>query len=121
MVPKMSRALDGVRIRKNQVHGNVLGASLLKKRKSVEIDRGNLVRNGLRVPVEQLAEAVEKPEAALTLEKLFGGVLAGLRGGAGLASFKKCVRGSTFVDEVRVFGGDVRIVFVKVRSISWGY
>lgn len=61
----------------------VLLAHFYWKMKCVDNGRRNLVRDGVCVPLQQLAEAVEKAEAALTLEDVAGGVLAGLRGGKG--------------------------------------
>lgn len=57
----------------------VSGTFLLKNRKYVEARKEILVQNGVCVLLKQLAEEVERAEAALTIEKLFNGVLAGLR------------------------------------------
>lgn len=66
-------------------------------------------------------DAAERSEAELTLEKLSGGVLAGLREEEGLASFAECKRERIFSDEVRVFDGDMRMVFVRSGFISGGF
>lgn len=53
---------------------------------------------------EQLLEAAERAKAALTIEKLFGGVLAGLCGEKGLVSSGKWVRIGLCVAMVSVLG-----------------
>lgn len=63
--------------------------------------------------IQQLGEAAGRAESALTLEKLSGGVLAGLRGEKGLASFQKCVEKRMCVNGVLLCDGDVRMVFVR--------
>lgn len=78
------------------------------------------MRDGVcRLP-EKLAEVVQRAQAELTFEKLFGGVLAVLREGKGLASVAKCVRERMCIDKVSVIDGDVRMVFVKERFINGG-
>lgn len=59
------------------------------------------------VILKRLAEAVERAEAALALQELFGKVLAGLRGRKGMPSLAKCVSERMCVD------CDARMVFVE--------
>lgn len=58
---------------------------------------------------------------ALTLEEFSDNVLAGLRGGEGLASFPKCVKERTCVEEVRLFDGVLRAVLVKLAFSDSGF
>lgn len=81
-VHNTSRALEGVRRGKSQVHGSGFGAVSLRKRKCVRGCGGCLVQNGVCVSSKQLEEMFESGKAALFVEKLFlGVVLAKLRGG----------------------------------------
>lgn len=73
------------------------------------------------VLLEQLEEVVERAGAALTLKEWFAGVLAGLRGGARLASIANCVRARMCVDVVRVTDEDVRMAFVNSKLLSGGF
>lgn len=79
------------------------------------------MRDGVCNSLEQLTEAVEKAEAALFLEELFGGVFAGLCRGEKLAAFTKCVREQNCVSEERVSHGNVRMVLVKSEFRSREY
>lgn len=88
----ISRALDSVRREHSQVREGVACASLFRIKNCEKGGGGYLVRVGVCLFSEQPAEAVEKEKAALTVEKLFGEVLAGLCKGEVLASFRKCVR-----------------------------
>lgn len=69
----------------------------------------------------QLAEAVELAEAALTVEDLFGGVLARLRVGKELASLARFVREWVCGNRIRVSEGDVRMAFVQMTFTSGSF
>lgn len=86
----VSRALMSVRRRESERYGDAVGASLQKKTKCVEGGGWCLVRAKLCVPLEPLAEAVQRAKAALSLQELRGGELAGRCGGEKLASFEGC-------------------------------
>lgn len=110
----MSAVLESLEREESQVHGGAVGVSLLKKRMRVEGGGGYLVRDGVRVALEQLAEVADRAEAELTLEALCGGLLARLREKEGWRHFRSgrdrewmCVNGA------RVSGGDVGMVFGK--------
>lgn len=109
----MSRALESVHRWKSQVHEAVFGPFLLKTRKCMKGGGGHLVRHRTCVSLEQLAEIVDRAGSALSLEALFGGVLAVLYGGGKLASFAKCKRELICVNRVLVFEKNVRVVFVE--------
>lgn len=68
----------------------------------MEGGKAYLLPNGVCVSLEQLGEAVQRAEAALTVEELFSGVLVGWPGGKGLKFFTKCVRERMCVAGVRV-------------------
>lgn len=78
-----------------------------------------IVRDGLCVSLEQLTEAFERAEAALTVEELSGGVRAWFSRGKGLASFQKCLRERKCLDGVLVLDGGARRVFVKSEFLEW--
>lgn len=71
--------------------------------------------------LQQLAEAVEKAEAALTVKQLFRGVVAMLCGEGELASFPKCAREHICIDGIHVFSGDEAMVFAKSGFVSEGF
>lgn len=80
----------------------------------METDRKYLVCDGVCLLLQQLAAVVERAEAALPLEKLFGGMLTGLYGRKELASFAKCVRDGSCLDAIHVIDGDVRMEVCKL-------
>lgn len=73
------------------------------------------------VSLDQLEEAADRPEAALSPKQLFDEMLAGLCRGKGLVSSARCVRERMSVDGIRVFDGDVRVVFVRTGFVSGGF
>lgn len=79
---------------------------------------GYPVRDCVCVSPEQLAEAFEREEAALSRKVFSAGVLARMYEGRGLRSAAKCGRERTCVDGVQVLDGDGRMVLVRSPSIS---
>lgn len=117
---KISRSFESMQGGESREHESLVGASLMNKRECVEGGGGYLVQDGVCVTLEQLAETVQRAETALTVEELFGWVLAGLRRGKGLASAAKCVGEGKCVVGVRMIYGDARMVFVKSGFTSRG-
>lgn len=77
-VHRKSRALDSVRREERGVHRSTFGAFSLKHGKCTErLWRVPRSKWGV-VTLEQLSRAVERAEAALTLQGFFGAVLADL-------------------------------------------
>lgn len=87
----------------------------------MEGSEGNLVRGEVCVSLKQLAETIERAEAALTPDELFSGVLAGLRRYEGLASPANCVGSQMCVNGVCLFDGNLRVMFVKSWLSSRGF
>lgn len=73
------------------------------------------------MPLKQLAEAVDRAEAARTVEELLGEVLARLSGGKWVASLRKFLRERMRVERVHVFDGSVRVVSVKSGFIAGNF
>lgn len=104
---------------KNEERRNPAVSSLLKKRSCVE-GEGYLVRNEVCLSLKELGGVVEKVKAALTIQELFGGVLAGLRGGSRLALLPKCGIERICVNGKRVLDGSVRMRVSEVGVYKWG-
>lgn len=90
-VHNMSRALASGQKEGSQAQEGVLGASVLKSKVSGRL-WGYLLRDGVCLSLELLAEAVQRAEAALPLEKLFGKVLCRVWRVERLEPFAKGVR-----------------------------
>lgn len=86
-VETMRIALSSVQRPRSKVHGGVIGASLLRRRKCVEDGGGYFVHDGMCLFSGQSWEGVQRAKAAVPAEPLLGRVLGELFSRERLASF----------------------------------
>lgn len=82
-VEYMSSALDSMQIPGSEIHEEVFGAFLSRKRKRVEGRGGYFVRDGLRLFLGQVSERAERAGTAVPVERSLARVLNELFGGSG--------------------------------------
>lgn len=116
----MRNALNNVQITELEVYGSAVGGSMLRGKKGVEGGGVYFGRNWVSSTVQQVSDGVERAKAAVLPEVLLATVMGELLSGEWLSSFVKCVRAQRYVGGLRVFRGDVPMVFAKLRLISGG-